>query len=238
VYWDSYLDQFFIDPSGIAKSRASSMALMHLKKMTVLSPDPKGTAVVADKRPTLVWQPLPGASSYQVYWLVEPAPHVVASQVHEHTTATRFQMTEDAIPDRRYEWGVMAFGPDGRQLGYWSAAYFYTPGGKEAFAKIPEMTSPKKGTPYLGIVPLRPGGMPGHELGILVRSISAGSPALAAGLQPDDILTSFNGKPLAQATVVDFVNLVRAQTAGSVVALEYMRQGVKKSTKITVGTMP
>jgi hypothetical protein len=239
LYWSSQLDQVFIDPSGMETIHSMSGVLLHQKKITVLSPNWKGTETLTEKRPLLVWQPLPGAAAYEVRWLEEPAPQVISTSGGGHTDATQFRMTEDTIPNRRYEWSVMALDVTGWQIGYWSAAYFYTPGGKETFAKFPDLSMrPPKGTPYLGLMPFKFSGISNMSQGIFVQSIGAGSPALQAGLQPHDLLTSFNGKPLATVSQADFVSLVRAQPVGSVVAIEFLRQGVKKSVNVTVGALP
>jgi S1-C subfamily serine protease len=144
----------------------------------------------------------------------------------------------DAVRERRYEWSVFAQDAQGEILGYWSAAYFYTPGGKEAFVKAgAQLHTGKKGTPYLGLSPVR---FDGTSLiqGITIRNVMANSPALDAGLQPLDVLTSFNGKPLDKTTVREFVEMIRAQPLGSVVKVEFLRNGEKKSANITVGAMP
>lgn len=239
LYWGSQLDQVFIDPTGLETIHNFQSVLLHQKMITVLSPDPKGTSTITEKRPLLTWQALPGAVNYNVYWLVEDAPQVVSAHGSGETNETQFRLTEDTIPNRRYEWGVDARGKNGEQLGYWAAAYFFTPGGKEAFAKAPALVErPSKGTPYLGISPIKLFGGPGMALGITINSVGAGSPALKAGLQPHDLLTSFNGRSLENISLPDFVNLIRAQAVGTVVTIEFVRQGVKKSVPVTVEAMP
>jgi S1-C subfamily serine protease len=64
------------------------------------------------------------------------------------------------------------------------------------------------------------------------------SPALKAGLQANDLLTSFNGRSLENISLPDFVNLIRAQAVGTVVTIEFVRQGVKKTVPLTVEVMP
>jgi hypothetical protein len=140
IYWGAIGPQFFINASGEMTNGPSMYAaeLVHQKKLTVLSPDPlKPPATTTEKRPLIQWQPLPGATRYQVYWLVEEAPLKIVNRGTGETTGTEFRLTEDVTPNHRYELGVNAYGSDGQQIGYWSAAYFYTPGGAEAFAKNP-----------------------------------------------------------------------------------------------------
>jgi len=231
----------FITPQGVATIHDPLHHPLTLaKKMTVLSPDWKG-AEVTEKRPVLKWQPLPGADSYRIMWLVERPGQPYGPSGNGSTRDTQYQMPEDVQLGCRYEWSVWAERPGApdtpfpeHALGYWSAAYFYTPGGKEAFLRHePHRMTSRKGAAYFGV-------SPGQSLpqGILLMNVIAGSPAFAAGLEPEDILTSFNGKPLAGVTTNDFVAMVRRQAIGSVVKLDYLRNGVKETTQVTVAAMP
>jgi len=237
VYWDAYLVRLFISPSGEAAVQVEPGS--HQKMMTVLSPDPKGTAIAVEKRPVLAWQPLPGTAKYQVNWFIEPAPNEVEGRGEGTTTNTEFALTEDTVPNRRYEWSVWASGPDGNPIGYWSAAYFFTPGGKETFAKLPDVPArPAKGSPYLGLAPDKLIGTTELSHGISVRSVGTGSPALKAGIEPNDLLTSFDGVSLDQVSERGFVELVRAKKVGDTVTIDLVRNGLKKSVTVTIGAMP
>jgi hypothetical protein len=244
IYWKAIGQQFFIDAKGDVNlsMHPDNHDLVHVKKLTVISPDPSGGTTVLDPRPLLKWQALPGAVRYQVNWLIEDAPFHVVGHGSGGTDATEFRLNEDTIPNRQYEWSVWAFGPGVEgQLGYWSAAYFFSPGGKEAFLKGPKgPVSAMKGMPYIGIVPLRllGSGSLSKPEGITVHGVEGNSPAMKAGLQPNDVLTSFNGKSLADASEADFVEMVRALPIGARVPVEYLRDGKTQTAEISIEAAP
>jgi serine protease Do len=69
--------------------------------------------------------------------------------------------------------------------------------------------------------------------GALVVSVEKGSPAERAGIEPSDIITKFDGKPVdAQSDLPRFVAAVRP---GSRSELEVWRKGGTRSLSITVG---
>ncbi len=236
--------QIFIDPKGEAyiDPHPDDNDLVHAKKITVVSPPPFSQTTVTDPRPLLKWQPLTGAVRYHLNWLIEDAPFHVVGRGDGETAETEFRLTEDTIPNRQYEWSVWATGAEGSQLGYWSAAYFFSPGGKEAFAKNLNrlVSGNSKRMPYIGITTMRmlDHGSTRNPGGITARTVGGNSPAMKAGLQPNDVLTSFNGKSLADTSEVDFVAMVRAQTVGAHVPIEYLRDGKAQKTEIIIEAMP
>ncbi len=92
---------------------------------------------------------------------------------------------------------------------------------------IPEYRA--KGKPYMGIGIAKPPETPSATSIIKVQGILPGSPAMKAGLQPGDIITSFDGKPLDTVTIPDFIGMVAVKKVGDVVPIEFVRQGVKMS---------
>ena len=72
--------------------------------------------------------------------------------------------------------------------------------------------------------------------GALVSSAAPGSPAEKAGLKPGDVIISFNGKPIDTSNQLP--PLVAATKPGSKVPVEYLRDGKKRETTVTVGEMP
>ncbi len=243
-YWSALGPEVFIDPQGHVSVQTSpdGVVLVHEKKIKVLAPPPPPAteSTVNESRPLLKWEALPGATSYKVDWLEEDAPQHVLHSSSGTTTATEFRVTEDLVPKRQYEWSVWAFDANG-ELGYWSAAYFFTPGGKDAFHKAgPAPVISASGMSYIGVRPIRLFDQNGKDAtgGILVRSLAPDSPALKAGLQPQDVLTKFDGNDLSNVSTVDFVRLVRGIKPGTVVVVEYRRNGITGRTEVTVGAMP
>jgi carboxyl-terminal processing protease len=79
----------------------------------------------------------------------------------------------------------------------------------------------------------------GAELGensstqiVIIEAISS-TPAFAAGLKPEDILTSINGSSTADMNVDDAVNLIRG-TVGTPVTLGILRQGWNAPKNFTI----
>jgi serine protease Do len=72
--------------------------------------------------------------------------------------------------------------------------------------------------------------------GVGIVAIGSGSPADAAGLQPDDIIVSIAGTALRNSG--DLVEALRIHRAGEKVSIEYYRGGSKKSTDVTLGERP
>jgi serine protease Do len=68
--------------------------------------------------------------------------------------------------------------------------------------------------------------------GALVRGVEQGSPAEKAGLEPGDIITRFDGKPIEKAA--DLPRMVGNTKPGSKVALTVYRRGSAKELSLTV----
>ncbi|HVF20212.1 MAG TPA: trypsin-like peptidase domain-containing protein [Mycobacteriales bacterium] len=92
--------------------------------------------------------------------------------------------------------------------------------------------------PYLGVAnfaAIRELGQ-GEADGVLVRSIPAGTPAAAAGLQAGDIIVKIGEKAIATAD--DLVLAIRAHRIGDTVTVEYIRSGQRRTTKAVLGERP
>ncbi len=72
--------------------------------------------------------------------------------------------------------------------------------------------------------------------GALVAQVVPGSPAEDAGLQNGDIITHFNGKPIDLSS--DLPHQVGRIKPGDTAKLDVVRNGKRKSLKVTIGTLP
>jgi putative serine protease PepD len=73
----------------------------------------------------------------------------------------------------------------------------------------------------------------GLPQGVLVRRVVAGGPAADAGLRAGDVIVEIDGRPARSADAV--VLAVLSRSAGDVVDLTYVRDGVTKKTEVTLG---
>jgi len=71
--------------------------------------------------------------------------------------------------------------------------------------------------------------------GAYIAEVTAGGAAAKAGLQKGDVVTSFNGFPVTNAT--DLTAQVRALAAGSTATIVYDRNGKTASAEVTLGEL-
>ncbi|MBN9176028.1 MAG: trypsin-like peptidase domain-containing protein [Microbacterium sp.] len=71
--------------------------------------------------------------------------------------------------------------------------------------------------------------------GAYISEATAGGAAASAGLKKGDVVTSFNGFPITDAT--DLTAQVRALAAGSTADIVYIRDGKTATAKVTLGTL-
>ncbi|HXR98504.1 MAG TPA: Do family serine endopeptidase [Terriglobales bacterium] len=69
--------------------------------------------------------------------------------------------------------------------------------------------------------------------GALVNQVNSGSPALAAGLKPYDVITRFNGHPIAGSS--ELQTLAGAVAPGETASVEVLRHGQPKTISVTLG---
>jgi PDZ domain len=72
--------------------------------------------------------------------------------------------------------------------------------------------------------------------GPIVVGVAPNSPALAAGLQPGDVITRVDGRPVA--TVSEFVSAISGKHAGDRVVFALERGGVTYIAHVTFATQP
>lgn len=98
-----------------------------------------------------------------------------------------------------------------------------------------ELTAVRQGLEPLGISVVMPPLVEDRRRGVRVAAVKAGSVADAAGIQPGDLLVSFDGRPLMQPmNLVAAVNLAKPEAVCEVV-LE--RDGEEMTVKVT-GLVP
>lgn len=93
---------------------------------------------------------------------------------------------------------------------------------------------------FLGVVPADVTPEDAQRLkvrqGALITSVTAGSPADQAGIQVEDVVVEFNGKPVRGE--VDFRDLVARTEPGAVVPVKVVRNGREQTLRVKVGEAP
>jgi len=72
----------------------------------------------------------------------------------------------------------------------------------------------------------------GAPYGIVLQSVTPGSPAEKAGLKPGDVITSVNGQPVHNGN--DLVNPIAATAVGDKVSIAYVRDKASHDTSVVV----
>jgi WD40 repeat protein len=206
---------------------------------TVIAADfsPDGTFVItasADKT-ARIWDILPPGDATPPAWLADLAETVGREALSDSGSL----VTSDA--DIFFRLKARLSGGPGRDFWSKAAAWFFADRQTRLVSPGSTITIPEyraHGSPYLGVGLSTAPGNPAAPIGLTVASIVAGSPALNANLQAGDILTRFDGKPLDKTTVPDFIAMVSAKAVGTVVRVEFVRQGVKMSVDATIDAKP
>ena len=74
------------------------------------------------------------------------------------------------------------------------------------------------------------------DRGVLVSSVSEGSPAAKAGIKPGDVITEFDGQRVEGTAAL--TRMVREVPAGRTVSLTFWRNGSAQSTSVEIGSRP
>jgi putative serine protease PepD len=73
------------------------------------------------------------------------------------------------------------------------------------------------------------------SVGALIKEVTAGGPAEAAGLKAGDLVTKFNGEAILDAG--ELTAAVRWEAAKSQATLEFVRDGKTQTMTLTLGTL-
>jgi S1-C subfamily serine protease len=101
-------------------------------------------------------------------------------------------------------------------------------------ARILEKGSVKPGYLGLGLHPVRLQGATGT--GLIVLGVAPGSPGEAAGILQGDVITAWNGEPVAGMRVL--MRRLGPDAAGQTVELGLLRGGQPSTVKCVIGTRP
>jgi serine protease Do len=77
-------------------------------------------------------------------------------------------------------------------------------------------------------------GLPKNS-GALVADVTEGSPGKAAGIEPGDVITEFNGKPIRD--MKELPKAVAATDIGATVAVKVIRKGKEMAFNVTIGRL-
>jgi serine protease Do len=72
--------------------------------------------------------------------------------------------------------------------------------------------------------------------GAVVGSVTSGSPAEKAGLQPEDVVLTIDGRPIQDSG--DLSRYIASKPPGSTVRLEFIRGKDRRNADVTLGTFP
>ncbi len=93
---------------------------------------------------------------------------------------------------------------------------------------------------YFGLqtVPIPPSAaaQAGLPVGLFVQAVAPNGPAASAGLRPDDVITSIDGKPATSNIQVQELTLTKKP--GDTVPVEYVRAGKSAKATVTLGAQP
>lgn len=102
------------------QSKTEEQPIIYYLKMRIISP--ANNSLVTEKRPTLRWEPVPGANHYKVDWRNDKRDFG-----HERTTSPEFTFGKDIEPATAYHWEVEAINKSGEKIAYYCEASFKTP---------------------------------------------------------------------------------------------------------------
>ena len=207
-----------------------------------------GELATADKaQPTLSWPAVSGASFYEGAVIVLGRPERI------HGRDPKFLVAHDLLPDQECNWSIHALDHNGKTLAEGRGTFFGQGTKPTTISQARAnqkciITGPPAGGSYLGIRPrpawtdksptrtppvgefsIPPGSNTDFIPGIKVSEIDSGSPAIDAGLLPDDVIVAMNDRPVPLdpkegiADVQAFMRQISTLAPGSRVNLKVRR---------------
>ena len=85
----------------------------------------------------------------------------------------------------------------------------------------------------IGVAPIQPGEDGSEQSGLYVQTVTAGGPAADAGIEPGDIITKVDGRPVA--SIDDLTAIQLTHKPGDQVTVTYERGGKTQTTEVTLG---
>ncbi|MGN7799852.1 S1C family serine protease [Leifsonia sp. 22587] len=86
----------------------------------------------------------------------------------------------------------------------------------------------------IGVAPIQAGQQGNEQTGLYVQSVTPGGPADQAGIQPGDIITRVDGKPVG--SIDDLTAIQLTHQPGDQVKVTYERDGKSTTTEVTLGS--
>lgn len=216
-----------------------------VRRIRGLSPD--RLAIAEQARPTLTWPAIPGAVSYQGNLMADGRFDPI------HVMQPKFPISRDLPADKLCAWNIIAWGRNRKILAE-GRGFFFGKGTKAAVVDEARaehkssITQPPPGGSYLGIrvapgwVNKNPTKLPPDGIfpiprdsdtdfipGIEVGEVAPGSPAIDAGLRPDDVIVAMNNHAVlvdpkeGVADVQAFFRQISALAPGSQIKLKVRR---------------
>lgn len=234
-----------LDPEPSLNCVSDCFGLDWVGEVRGLQPDATDEAVAAPVR--LRWDPVPGAAWYRLS---------LGGPSDDHPGFTTYRPLADVagsanayrlsalLPDDGFDrWTVAALDAQGRTMARSRDAQL-VPRPPRAPSETPAaLRATGPGDPYLGVMmgPAGrvgwPGGPQATDLpGVVVTGVGIHSPALAAGLRPDDVLTAIHGEPVT--SVEQALTAIRRHAPGAEIVLACVRDGERLDVTVVLGEVP
>jgi hypothetical protein len=256
TYGSVVLPKFHVTKEGrIHFPSGQTQTISFLLEITGMRPG--GSAVVADRRPTLHWDPVDGAAYYIVTW-VDPENADPVAKVSQ----PEYHVKDPLREAEEYGWRVSAYTANDHLLAS-GKAWFVPPNSDLAkpdtrpakkvgeFYGVDGIAIGESVVPILGPPVILPDGREADPRPIdfqpaaSVLGLLPGSPGIEAGLLPDDLIVKVNGKPLlpnpetGRGQSSDLIQKIEHLRSGEAATLTIRRNGgPERDVRLQVGVRP